>query len=235
MKLYGFGGGWVGFVLIGCYAPTVPQHPKSSLKPVCEQPSHPLTTTSLHSSPVPAPALNPTQLTEAFFRHSLANGCHVSATPDREVRVDKDGRRSLCVVVDSVCHAAALADHLEGWRVLSAVGERFPRNSRGPRWTYDRCVLTTRRLEEAINREGTTDRIGCDVVVWAGGGPAIPEAVQRLVTDAPGRLLVDVLDGFNTSVADESLGRIKALRSAKWTVTEASTLPTADKMSVVRR
>jgi len=165
----------------------------------------------------------------------LANGCHVSATPDREVRVDKDERRSLCVVVDSVCHAAALADHLEGWRVLSAVGERFPRNSSGSRWTYDRCVLTTRRLEEAIKREGTTDRIGCDVVVWAGGGPAIPEVVQRLVTDAPGRLLVDVLDEFNTSIADESLGRIKALRSAKWTVTEASTLPTADKMSVVRR
>ena len=49
-----------------------PKHPKSSREPVSGRPQHPLATTSLDSSPVPAPALNQPQLSEAFFRHSLA-------------------------------------------------------------------------------------------------------------------------------------------------------------------
>jgi hypothetical protein len=39
---------------------------------VSGRPQHPLATTSLDSSPVPAPALNQPQLSEAFFRHALA-------------------------------------------------------------------------------------------------------------------------------------------------------------------
>lgn len=140
-------------------------------------------------------------------------------------------RTTVAILVESPEHARHLTEHLGGWRAVRH--EPRPRRGGWGGWDpttplsdpagFNRCVLTTmaaRRIES----------LDVDVLVRADGAgsplrlPGFPAARE---TDRP-QVLIDLADDFDPVAEEDARARLRAYRTAGWSIGAAPQWVMAD-------